>query len=75
MYDEGMYFEADNGMMEKKLAEDFHTLCYLFTKKHEVYIKINEVDLHKWIEGVRSGEFRFYNKVHVEVTKKEKQND
>jgi hypothetical protein len=57
-------------MMEKKCAEDFHTLCHLFSKKHKVDIKINNVDLQKWIEGIRAGEFRFWDKVTIEVNKK-----
>lgn len=70
MHIEGKYFDEDNRMMEKKSAEDFHTLCHLFSKKHEVDIKIDGVELQKWIEGIRTGEFRFYWRVHVEVNKK-----
>jgi len=67
MHPEGKIWDDDNRMLEKKAAEDFHSLCYIFSKKHEVSIFIDGIDMHKWISKVRSGEIRFYHRVHVEV--------
>lgn len=69
MENEGKCWDEENRMMEKKAAEDFHSLCHIFAKKHSVSININDVDMHQWISKVRSGEFRFYHRVHVEVKK------
>jgi hypothetical protein len=65
----GGIFDEDNRMLEKKAAEDFHSLCYIFAKKHSVQININDVDLHEWISMIRKEEARFYWRVHVEVKK------
>ena len=72
MHNEGRVWDEDNRMMEKKVAEDFHTLCHIFTKKHQVEIKIDEVELHEWISKIRTGELRFFHRVHVEVIKQPK---
>lgn len=70
MSNEGKVWDEDNRLMEKKSAEDFHTLCMIFSKRHEVDIKINDVNLNEWIAKIRTDEFRFYHRVHVEVIKK-----
>jgi len=62
-------WDEENRMIEKKAAEDFHSLCHLFTKKHNVSITIDGIEMHEWISKVRTGEVRFYHRVHVEVTK------
>jgi len=69
MHHEGKTFDEDNRMIEKKAAEDFHTLCYIFAKKHEVSIFVNDLELNTWINQVRSGESVFSHRVHVEVKK------
>ncbi len=71
MHIEGNSFDEDNRMTEKKSAEDFHTLCLLFSKKHEVALRVDNVDLQNWIEGIRTGEFRFFHRVQIEVNKKQ----
>lgn len=63
----GKMNDEDNRMLEKKSAEDFHTLCHIFTKKHEVLIEIDGMDIHEWISKVRTGEIIFCHRVHVEV--------
>lgn len=65
----GSIFDEDNRMLEKKAAEDFHSLCHIFSKKHEVSITIDSIDIHEWISKVRTGEIRFFYRVHVEVLK------
>lgn len=69
MFDRGNIFDEDNRMLEKKAAEDFHSLCYIFARKHEVSIKIENLDLHEWIAQIRMGNLRFYHRVVVEVLK------
>ncbi len=69
MHPEGKIYDEENRMLEKKAAEDFHTLCYIFSKKHNVEISINDVELHDWINKIRTNELRFYHRVHVEVEK------
>src|ERR1035437_8136006 len=69
MENEGKRWDEENRMMEKKAAEDFHSLCHIFAKKHAVSININGVDMHQWISKIRSEEFRFYHRVHVDVLK------
>lgn len=69
MHDKGSIWDEDNRMLEKKAAEDFHSLCYIFSRKHEVDININGIGLHKWISKIRMDEERFYHRVHVEVKK------
>ena len=59
----------DDFLLEKKAAEDFHSLCYIFSKKHEVSICIDGVDMHEWISKIRSEEFRFYHRIIIEIKK------
>jgi hypothetical protein len=69
-------FDEENRMIEKKAAEDFHSLCYIFTRKHNADIKIDEVEMQEWISKVRTGEIRFFHKVNVSIiNKREKKND
>jgi hypothetical protein len=70
MHNEGKMWDEDNRLLEKKAAEDFHSLCYIFAKKHHVNIEINGVELHEWIQKIRREEDRFYHRVHVKVDKK-----
>ena len=65
----GKYFDEENRMLERKAAEDFHSLCHIFSKKHEVSITIDSINIHEWISKVRTGEIRFFYRVHVEVLK------
>lgn len=58
----------DADFNRKKIAEDFHTICHLFNKKHKTSIKVDNVDLHKWIVKVRNGKVEF-DKVQVKVLK------
>lgn len=69
MHHEGNMWDEDNRMMEKKAAEDFHTMCHIFSKKHEAKITIDEIDIHEWINKVRINEIQFCHRVHVEVKK------
>lgn len=69
MHDTGGKFDEDNRMLEKKAAEDFHSLCHIFSKKHEVSITIDEIGIHEWISSVRKGEIRFSHRVLVKVVK------
>ena len=69
MQNEGKSWDEENRMIEKKAAEDFHSLCHIFSKKHKVSININGIDMHQWISKIRSEEFRFYHRVHVDVLK------
>lgn len=62
-------FDSENRMIEKKAAEDFHSICYIFSKKHKVSINIDSVDMHEWISKIRIDEFKFSHRVHVEVKK------
>lgn len=68
-------WNEENRMIEKKAAEDFHSLCYIFTKKHDADIKIDGVDMQEWISKVRTGEVRFFHKVNVSVINKNKTHD
>lgn len=70
MHNEGKMWDEDNRLLEKKAAEDFHSLCYIFAKKHDVNIEINGAELHEWINKVRRDEERFYWRVHVKVETK-----
>lgn len=72
MHDVGAIWDENNRLLEKKAAEDFHSLCYIFARKHGVEIKIDEVELHEWISKIRTEELRFFHRVHVEVKKIEK---
>lgn len=69
MHSEGKIWDEENRMLEKKAAEDFHSLCHIFVKKHEASIQIDKIDLHEWIEKIRAGEYRFFHRVHVKVSK------
>jgi len=69
MHNEGKIWDEDNRLMEKRVAEDFHSLCHIFAKKHEASINIDGVDMNEWISKIRTGEFRFYHRVHVKVEK------
>lgn len=57
----------EENMREKKLAEDFHSLFHIFSKKHGVSVNINGVDMHQWICKIRSEELRFNCKIYIEV--------
>lgn len=70
MHNEGKIWDEDNRLLEKHAAEDFHSLCHIFAKKHEVLIEIDGVELHEWISKIRKDELRFYWRVHVKVSKK-----
>lgn len=69
MGNDEQYWDEENRIMERKAAEEFHSLCYIFAKKHEAEIKINDVSMHEWIQKVRTGEFSFSWRVYVEVNK------
>lgn len=69
MYNEGKVWDEDNRMLERKVAEDFHSLCYIFAKKHQVSVSIDGEEINEWIKKIRSGEIRFFHRVHVEVKK------
>ncbi len=71
----GAEFDDDNRMAEKKAAEDFHSICYIFNKKHNVEILIDEMDIHKWISKIRNDESRFFQKVRVIVKPKNKKDE
>lgn len=75
MHNEGKMWDSDNRMIEKRAAEDFHSLCYIFAKKHEAVISIDGVELNEWISKIRTEEFRFFHRVHVEVKKLFKKNN
>lgn len=62
-------FNEEDKLTEKKAAEDFHSLCHIFAKNHNVKVEIDGSDLHDWIKKIRSGENRFYLSVGVRVTK------
>jgi len=68
-------FNEENRMIEKKAAEDFHSLCYIFAKKHDADIKIDGIEIHSWISKVRAEEIRFFHKVNVSVINKNKTDD
>jgi hypothetical protein len=65
------FLQEDVLLMEKKAAEQFHSICYIFSKKHSVDILIDNVQFNDWISKVRTGEFRFTHKVHVKVQQNE----
>lgn len=69
MYNEGKIWDEENRMLEKKTAEDFHSLCHIFAKKHNAKISIDGEELHTWISKIRTEEIRFFHRVHVEVQK------
>lgn len=61
----------DDSFNRKKLAEDFHTVCHLFNKKHKTTMKVENMDLEKWIGKIRTGKLQF-DKVKIKVTKNKK---
>ena len=71
----GAKWDEENRMTEKKAAEDFHSICHIFNKKHNVEILINEMDIHVWISSIRNGESRFFQKVRVIVKSKKKKDE
>lgn len=62
-------FDVEKLLLEKKLAEDFHSICRIFSKKHHVSIFVNEAELEVWIKMVRNDESRFCHTVLIEVKK------
>jgi len=61
----------DADFNKKKMAEDFHTICHLFNKKHKTTIKINNLDLQKWIVKIRNSKIDF-DKIEIKVLKSKK---
>jgi hypothetical protein len=59
-------------LIEKKAAEDFHSLCHIFSKKQGVEIKVDGLELHVWISKIRNESCRFHYKVIIEVNQKQK---
>lgn len=64
----------DDILTEKKVAEDLHSICYIFSKKHNVEIKINDIDLDDWILKIRSEELKFKDKLIIKTTKNKDNN-
>lgn len=71
MHNEGKMWDSDNRMIEKRAAEDFHSLCHIFAKKHDASISIDDIELNEWINKIRIEEIRFFHRVHVKVLKNE----
>lgn len=66
---------SDESFNRMKMAEDFHTVCHLFNKKHKTTMKIDNIDLHRWIGKIRTGKLEF-DKVRIKVSKiKPKKNE
>ena len=61
-------------LREKKAAEDFHSICYIFSKNHDADIRINELGIHEWISTIRNESDRFIDRIDVQVLKKNKKN-
>lgn len=64
----------DDILTEKKVAEDLHSICYIFSKKHNVSIKINNIELDEWILKIRSEELKFKDKLIIKTTKNKDNN-
>jgi hypothetical protein len=64
----------DDILTEKKVAEDLHSICYIFSKKHNVSIKINDVELSDWILKIRAEELRFKDNLIIKTTKNKDNN-
>ena len=64
------YFEEEKKMVEKKAAEQFHTLCHIFSKKHNVDILIGGINYNDWISKIRTEELMFRHRIHVTVKEK-----
>lgn len=64
----------DNILTEKKVAEDLHSICYIFSKKHNVSIKINDIELSDWILKIRAEELKFKDKLIIKTTKNKDNN-
>jgi hypothetical protein len=64
------YNKEDSELAEKKAAEEFHTLCQIFSKKHSVAVHINEFHYNDWISKVRNEEIRFHDRIMIEVKPK-----
>lgn len=54
-------------LADKKYAEDFHSICHIFSKKHNVDINIDDVDAYKWVKQIRADRREFSGKLKVEV--------
>ena len=62
--------DSDLEDAELKYAEDFYSICHIFNRKHGTDIKVDDLDVYKWIKQVRDGNLFFSGKIKVEVTLK-----
>lgn len=64
----------DIDLINKRTAEELYSVCYIFSEKHNVSIKINNIDLNQWISKVRSGELEFEGKLEIKTKKNKDDN-
>lgn len=65
----GLNSDGDE-LADKKYAEDFHSICHIFSKKHNVEIKVDGIEVYRWVKQVRADKIEFTGKLKVEVIKK-----
>lgn len=55
--------EEEKIFTQKKIAEDYHSICHIFSKKHSIKIFIDGFELHEWISKIRNEELKFENTI------------